>query len=652
MSKPDMVELGGVRSNHNPPFHPTASQPQRLKPSDNALGITQLLEVGSRASHPLTVTAGAFSSSSPAVNLSQPLALGSDMAGSHPLTVTAENFLNGSSPPSTVAQGQLLPTASVVVGSHADVFDVGDYHRVVGSHDYGPEFESGKPLSESSLAIEKYPYSMPGPEPPHSHQTLEKFGLKPTVKKTVHYVGDYSFAIPGLGHSGPKCLHQRLSHFSDNGSEARFSLLHCKRIECPNCWTDWKKRLVFDVALRVEAYARSIGKRPYSVIMSVPPDKVRDRWSWDLVNTSLFRRGIRRGKTKAGITGGYNVFHPYRIRPNWKAYFRFRSNAGDSEAKWWDQIRQRVQDGESLYKFVELSPHVHGIVFGDPRAHSSNDFFIGFDDDEFNNPKEMELLDVVKYLQYLISHTGVITHQTTHNKYAYYLLNDDGSRKRGIRFKEYCDYKKSNRQKSKTAEVKLERVLVGVKIRKQVTHTIREFGVLFRFDPKKAFVKSVWGNLKRKVIAENPVSDSELCNTRGLHVGRLNRRKVRLWQSKIDCLTLELASAEFDKLCSEIAGMIGMEWVNGELRYAPSSRELGTSDAGITWVSIHKLSSYMARDSFLNSLSYSQAQYWFEVLRFMDKTVGKGRPPELDEVGSPNPPGDVKIFAEVVENVR
>ncbi|GAI61946.1 unnamed protein product, partial [marine sediment metagenome] len=51
-------------------------------------------------------------------------------------------------------------------------------------------------------------------------------------------------------------------------------------------------------------------------------------------------------------------------------------------------------------------------------------------------------------------------------------------------------------------------------------------------------------------------------------------------------LTLRNCSppAEYEALAKEIAGLLNMEWVDGELRYPASSRDIGTSDKDIEWL--------------------------------------------------------------------
>lgn len=352
----------------------------------------------------------------------------------------------------------------------------------------------------------------------------------PTIFSFSHGypIGDRSFSLPGLGRPGLTCGVNRMSHFSADGSAVKYSPLSCGRIECPTCWTDWARRTVFSLAMRIEAYARLNDRRPSTCIFSVAAQRVFDEgWTWDRITRGLFRRGYRRSKN-VGVDGGLAIFHPYRVRPSIKR--ELKQNCEPETAGTWKLIRARVNAGEPLEKFARLGPHVHAVVFGDPKAHVSEDFLIRFNDDEGIPRKLNTTKEVVAFLFYLITHTGILTHLRQYPK--------------------------------------------GV--HRRATHTVRAFGTLHRFDPK-AF----------------------------------------------------LDPAAYEELSREIAGLIGMAWINGELVYPASAKEFDTPDDGIEWIPIYKLNSYLNNDAWLTSLHESQLRYWLEVLRFM---MVNGRPPDLGNI--------------------
>ncbi len=371
-----------------------------------------------------------------------------------------------------------------------------------------------------------------------------------------------SFKIPGLGDKGRLCNHKRLDKFSKRGEAAHFKLMKCKRIECPSCWLDWARRTTFDLALKVEAYARAHNERPFALIMSVPPQDADKKWDWERVNTSLFQRGYRRGGDK-GVAGGSAVFHPYRLNAYARGLYH-RSKKGRHKARGhgdiaiWNWVRLRVKAGENLLKFVKLGPHVHGMGFGDPQPHSCKDYVIKFEGG-YLHPTKLELKNVVGYLFYQLTHTGVITHKKSYKRH------------RSRRYREFHPNDK-------------ERV-----VRKALTHTIREFGELFRVDSKEL-----------------------------------------------------LGEVGFNALASEIATMLGMEWdaERGELGYPAFRKELGISDKDIEWVPIYELGKYLNNEAWLSSLTCPQQRFWLKV--YSDMRIYK-HPPEILEI---KPPPDIAIYVE------
>ncbi len=99
-----------------------------------------------------------------------------------------------------------------------------------------------------------------------------------------------------------------------------------------------------------------------------------------------------------------------------------------------------------------------------------------------------------------------------------------------------------------------------------------------------------------------------------------------------------LPPAEYEALAKEIAGLLDMEWVDGELRYPASSRDIGTSDEGIEWLPIYKLGQHLADDAIYKSLSPSQRDFWDNVVTFMGL---EGHSPNTSEL---KPPPDVSVF--------
>jgi hypothetical protein len=221
--------------------------------------------------------------------------------------------------------------------------------------------------------------------------------------------------IPGLGGRGKYCGSHRIKMMSEDGRAVRVRRYMCRRVSCPDCWNDWKRRRVFDIVLRIWAYKLVNDVEVYSWVCSVDPQSVQD-WSWGDVNNRLFRKGYRDAR-KSGMEGGYSLYHPARAKDRVKKKLYLLgitdSNVEDS-IKIWKAIRSDVLDLGDWRKYVDFGPHTHNIGFGSPTEHSDPDFILAFREDGDSKPAVMDLDDVVKYSLYLLSHVGVMNDQESH----------------------------------------------------------------------------------------------------------------------------------------------------------------------------------------------------------------------------------------------
>ncbi len=219
-------------------------------------------------------------------------------------------------------------------------------------------------------------------------------------------ISKYSFKIPGLGHSGPDCGKVVAGFFSECGQAVKYNRLNCGRKECPDCWNGWALQTVFKNVLKLEILSRARGQRPKEVIFSVPPTEVKNNsWTWTDINTSLFRRAYRKSKS-INFEGGLVMFHPFRIKTGWKRKLKYEGWAtAKYDAGYWKGIREKVSEGQALYKFVLLGPHLHGICFGKGGKNTSKDYLIKV-------KKSMKTIDLIKYLRYTLSHIGVLSYNT------------------------------------------------------------------------------------------------------------------------------------------------------------------------------------------------------------------------------------------------
>lgn len=244
-------------------------------------------------------------------------------------------------------------------------------------------------------------------------------------------IASNSFELPGLGKEGSFCNSERVKEVREDGKKIKVGRYRCKNVKCPNCWEDWARKRVFEIALRLVGYCKKNDENIYFSVASVPPDDVYN-WDWDKVNTSLFRRFRRRAE---GIKGGYQLFHPFRIKRE-KNYNFCKKNDCDScrfidkcvkgrlvrdgwgsgyrDAGYWKGIRKDALELGSWKKYINLSPHLHNLVIGEPKSHSGEDFFISYQGSG-GSPNEKSLDEVIGYLYYIITHIGVASDEFSKN---------------------------------------------------------------------------------------------------------------------------------------------------------------------------------------------------------------------------------------------
>lgn len=212
----------------------------------------------------------------------------------------------------------------------------------------------------------------------------------------------FSFIIPGMGKSGNYCMTKHVTGISADGDALRIRHLHCKRIQCPNCWHQWVRDRALTLSIHVEAYAKVTGERPAAVFVSVPENKVLC-WSWKHY-IGFFRTGYDRLES-LGVMGGVRFFHPFRI---WKTVQKSLRDNGygvkSGKGGLWAGVRENALKLGSWRSYVRLSPHIHCIVFPSfIREHRKNDIVVG----KYAVLATTE--DVVAHVQYLLSHCGLLT---------------------------------------------------------------------------------------------------------------------------------------------------------------------------------------------------------------------------------------------------
>lgn len=210
------------------------------------------------------------------------------------------------------------------------------------------------------------------------------------------------FVLMGMGDRGEYCGSPRVSHFTEDMLNIRVGRFSCKKVVCPECSDDWALHRTFDMAVKIWGYHLLTGQPVRFAVTSVRPSSVGE-WTWDNINTSLYRRSYRVLKSKGGV-GGYSLFHPLRVKPEVKEGLRAAGYAkrGEGEsAGYWAGVKADALGLGHYQRYVKLGPHLHHIIFGDTDKCLDKDFLLRY------LPGEKDLGEVIRYLRYLLTHVGV-----------------------------------------------------------------------------------------------------------------------------------------------------------------------------------------------------------------------------------------------------
>lgn len=184
----------------------------------------------------------------------------------------------------------------------------------------------------------------------------------------------HPFVLPGLGSPGQHCMCKKVSGIGLDGKKLGYTNLRCKRIECPNCFSNWVLDWVFDVAFKIEAYAKVTGQRPAHVTSEIIGVN-RHAENWNLDDYDTFHRRTYRHISAIGGEGGLRMLHPYRVHKELKEQLK-KVGYGVQGNGFWRGVRDNALQLDSYDDYTYLSPHDHLIIFPEfLKEHSDSRFF-------------------------------------------------------------------------------------------------------------------------------------------------------------------------------------------------------------------------------------------------------------------------------------
>jgi len=160
--------------------------------------------------------------------------------------------------------------------------------------------------------------------------------------------------LVGRGEKGEGCGELAAAYICDNPEcgKPHYTVFHCRRKACPNCYGDWilhQRDKAVARLLSSESMQRNKGKRLVHIVLS-PSEELKPQTHAEL--DLLFDEGYRYIKGK-GAEGGLVIFHAFRATKEAKRKAR---KAG---LKVWEWIRAQ----DNVEQWYRYSPHMHLITF-------------------------------------------------------------------------------------------------------------------------------------------------------------------------------------------------------------------------------------------------------------------------------------------------
>ena len=210
-------------------------------------------------------------------------------------------------------------------------------------------------------------------DPPNISCVTDRWG----TRQDGEVLEGFIFSLPGSGQiTNPDCgawLRSAACSRDPKDYSKRISK-NCGHIECPVCWTGPVGRVARNASARLRGYIRealikSLQERYQLTVnhfMMSPPEGAI---TFDMPYNKIKQRG-RDMAVRAGITGGFMAFHPFRIKKSvaWRLGRLCDDNLKDHpeerEKKFWELVRADALGLGSWQEYVRWSPHYHVVGFG------------------------------------------------------------------------------------------------------------------------------------------------------------------------------------------------------------------------------------------------------------------------------------------------
>jgi hypothetical protein len=225
-----------------------------------------------------------------------------------------------------------------------------------------------------------------------------------------------NFTVPGQGQQPDYCHTSYIGYLHSSGDGAIRLHNTCKLWRCPSCYRLKTDSEVFKYAVLLECYSLVTGDRPFRAVASISNEQARNL---TLEDYRAFRRNSKDRLLRCGVTAGFKLDHPFRIKKSVQQAIRVLCGEDTTSGGFWDFILNPSSltainayldsDFKTWRDLVNFSPHIHSLLFpGHQKITGDKNIILTKLQANDGSYTLDSVRDVVKHIRYLVTHCGIL----------------------------------------------------------------------------------------------------------------------------------------------------------------------------------------------------------------------------------------------------
>ena len=184
--------------------------------------------------------------------------------------------------------------------------------------------------------------------------------FEPAGSADTEYISDF-VRLPGQWESREECEEVQPLGFCQDGDPQLGTKRQCGSRKCPMHWNQWRKSAVKAIVKRLAAYRATQEGKGRRLLHTVAAPDPEQRWT--IQRFWKTRKKVYELFQEHGGRGGTAIPHGFRPTDEAKGIFGSAVDNGfDREKGIWRFLRGFSEDWKDLRNYLDVSPHVHGMV--------------------------------------------------------------------------------------------------------------------------------------------------------------------------------------------------------------------------------------------------------------------------------------------------